>query len=221
MKKVFAAVLTIGTVVVATAAAHMGGWAVVSVESPPEYIVAGKPVELTFVVRQHAVTPRSDLTPAIEARSAGQRVKGMTWTRRDGSYGARITVPTTGEWQIMIQSGWGRSRGTLIPIEAIDSTSRAPAPLAQPERGRRLFAAKGCVTCHVHGDVAIEGELQSFGPELTGRRFPPDYLARFLADPSIKPPVNGRNQMPNPQLKQPEIAAIVAFINGERRVANR
>jgi len=121
----------------------------------------------------------------------------------------------------MIQSGWGRSRGTLIPIEAIDSTSRAPAPLAQPERGRRLFAAKGCVTCHVHGDVAIEGELQSFGPELTGRRFPPDYLARFLADPSIKPPVNGRNQMPNPQLKQPEIAAIVAFINGERRVANR
>jgi hypothetical protein len=60
------------------------------------------------------------------------------------------------------------------------------------------------------------------GPALTGRRYPADYLAKFLADPPIASPRQaGSLGMPNLQLKQPEIAALVAFINTEGRVSRR
>src|SRR5919109_2407306 len=138
MKKLYLAVLGAVATLSTIGAAHMGGWAVVSVDDVPDYLVAGKPVTLSFVVRQHAVTPRSDLSPAIEATSGSRTVRGITWaTKKPGGYGARITVPTTGEWQITINAGWGRSRGTLLPIVAIDSSVRAPAPIAGAERGRR------------------------------------------------------------------------------------
>src|SRR5919197_4337497 len=193
MKKLYLAVLGATATLSMMGAAYMGGWAVVSVDNVPDYIVAGKPVTLTFVVRQHAVTPRSDLSPTIEARSGSRTVQGMTWaTSTPGGYGARITVPTVGEWQITINSGWGHSRGILLPILAIDSTARPPAPMAAAERGRRLFAAKGCVTCHVRNDVDIAGELRDYGPNLSDRKFPADYLAKFLANPAMRPPLYGK-----------------------------
>jgi hypothetical protein len=67
--------------------------------------------------------------------------------------------------------------------------------------------------------VPITGELSDFGPNLTDRRFAPDYLARFLADPSIKPPTNDK-RMPNLGLREKDIAPLIAFINAEQ-VANR
>src|SRR6266545_1275141 len=171
------------------AAVRLGGWAVVTLENPPEYLVAGKPLDVDFSVRQHGFTLRSDLKPSIEARSGMRRVSGtVRGLQRPGGYRATITVPKTGEWQIAINSGWGRQDGKLLPLRAIESTASAPAPLEEPERGRLLFAAKGCVTCHVHGGVDITGELQGTGPDLTGRRFPAQYLVQFFADPSIKPP---------------------------------
>jgi cytochrome c2 len=86
------------------------------------------------------------------------------------------------------------------------------APLSEPERGRRMFAAKGCVSCHVHRSVGITGEAANFGPELTNRRFSASYLTRFLADPSIKPPTNGK-RMPDLGLREKDIEPLVAFLN--------
>ena len=84
-----------------------------------------------------------------------------------------------------------------------------------------LFAAKGCVTCHVHGGVDIKGQLANFGPNLTARRFPAQYLAQFLADPSIKPPASANGaRMPNLALKQADIASLIAFINDERKLTS-
>jgi cytochrome c2 len=40
-----------------------------------------------------------------------------------------------------------------------------------------------------------------------------EYLQRFLADPSM---VGSGNRMPNLNLKPPEIAALIAFINRQR-----
>lgn len=222
MKKLPLALLGSALVLSTIAAARMGGWAVVTVESSPDYIVAGKPAELTFTVRQHGVAPMSDLQPTIEAKAGSRSVKGMTWRlKQAGGYGARVTVPSAGEWQITINSGFGRSRGMLLPLPAIDSGSHAPSPIQNSERGRRLFAAKGCVTCHIHGGVDVVGDLKDFGPNLTDRRFPAEYLAAFLADPSIKPPTNANVRMPNLALKQLEIASLVAFINSERRLSTR
>ena len=44
--------------------------------------------------------------------------------------------------------------------------------------------------------------------DLTGKRFPNDYLKKFLADPTIKPA-----EMPNLNLNADEIEALAAFIN--------
>jgi mono/diheme cytochrome c family protein len=109
----------------------------------------------------------------------------------------------------------------LLPILAIDSTARAPAPIAAAERGRRLFAAKGCVTCHVRSDVDIAGELRDYGPNLSDRKFPADYLAKFLANPAMRPPIYGKGPMPNPQLRATEIASLIHYINSDKRIVAR
>ena len=91
---------------------------------------------------------------------------------------------------------------------------------SEAERGRRLFASQGCVSCHVHRDVDIKGQLSDFGPDLSEKKLPAAYLAKFLADPSIKPTTNGK-QMPNPQLEDKDIPSLIAFINSERRITAR
>jgi hypothetical protein len=59
------------------------------------------------------------------------------------------------------------------------------------------------------------------GPELTERPLAPDYVARFLADPSVSPSNRGRGDgaMPDLDLDQAEIAALVTFLGGERRAS--
>ena len=48
---------------------HAGGWAVITLDNVPDYAVAGKPIELTYTVRQHGHTLLDDLHGTIEARS--------------------------------------------------------------------------------------------------------------------------------------------------------
>lgn len=221
MKKVtlgaVGAVLALSTI----AAARMGGWAVVTVEKVSDYIVVGKPVVLTFWVRQHGTHPMGGLTPRIEARSGFRRIEGRAWALpTEGGYRTSITVPESGDWSVTIESGFGPSKAKLLPWRAHDSTKTLPA-LSEPERGRHLFAAKGCVTCHVHRSVDIEGQVQDAGPDLSDRRFNAEYLAKFLADPSIKPPTKDNNRMPNLALREQDIASLVAFINSERKLSSR
>src|SRR6185503_20036307 len=52
------------------AVARLGGWAVVTVENPPDVLVAGKATEMTFTVRQHGMSLMSDLRPSIDAVNA-------------------------------------------------------------------------------------------------------------------------------------------------------
>ena len=216
-------VLGVGSFVLAlatVAAVRFGGWAVVSVDTSPDYFVAGKPLVLDFVVRQHGSEPMGGLKPDISAKSGSTTINGRAWeTNSEGTYRASITVPRPGDWQITVESGFGPSKGRFS-LRAIDPAQKAPAAFNAAERGKLLFAAKGCVTCHVHRDVGFEPLLKG-PPELSDRRFATDYLAKFLADPSIKPAASNFGQMPNPHLKQPEIAALVAFINSERPVSSR
>ena len=212
------AVLAVATV----AATRIGGWAVVSLEDVPEYFVVGKPLVLNFQVRQHGHNELEGLKPEISARLGSSVMRGRAWeTPKAGTYRASLTVPQTGDWQITIESGFGPSKGTLLPLRAVDSTQKVAA-LNAADRGKQLFAAKGCVTCHVHRAVDVAGMLKDFGPELSDKRFPPEYLERFLANPSIKAPTPPKNaQMPNPQLRKPEIVSLIAFINSERRLSNK
>ena len=187
-----------------------GGWAVTTVEDLPDYGVARQPLSLTFTVRQHGVTKLSSLEPRIEARGTDATAAAVAVPGKEaGQYTARLVLPQAGEWTITIHSGFMASRVTLVPLQVIAAGAQAPTALSAADRGRRLFVAKGCATCHLHRDVSGSGVV-AVGPDLTSRRLAPEYLQRFLADPSM---IGSANQMPNLNLKQPEIAALIAFLN--------
>lgn len=202
-------------------AAYAGGWAVITLDDLPAQLPTGQPVDLAFTVRQHGMTPVTDLHPVVTARSGDRDTRAAALPAgKPGRYAARLTVPRDGDWRITIDSDFGDSRVTLLPIRASAATAsngngNGATHAAPPrERGRQLFVAKGCITCHVHGDIGDARSL-AVGPDLSERRFAADYLGMFLADPSIRPPT-GDNRMPDLDLSQAEINALVAFINAER-----
>ena len=239
--------LALGTVAVllfATVAwTSYGGWAVVKVAKIPDGWIVGKPLQLQWQVRQHGVRLAQGLHPTLEARSGSKVVHATAAPfAEDGEtgYRGRITFPESGDWQVTIHTGWGDLKTVLVPWRVIDSVtpvrgtveehlaSRGISRFSEVERGRRLFVSQGCVTCHVHRDVPIrtadvpnKGMLINFGPELSERRFPAEYLASFLKDPSIKPPTTPGKTMPNLALREKEILPLIAFLNAERRAAAR
>jgi mono/diheme cytochrome c family protein len=190
-------------------ALYAGGWAVITLNDLPDYSIAGRPLTLTFTVRQHGVTLLSNLQPSVKATApAGLSAKAIAVPGvNPGEYQAALTLPQAGEWTITIDSGFNSSAVTLPPLKVIEAGSPTPTAFSPMTRGLRLFAAKGCVGCHRHVEVNPERTTDAKF-DLTSRRFPPDYLAKFLADPSIK-----TAEMPNLHLKPAEIDALAAFIN--------
>ena len=200
-------------------AAVLGGWASVTLEDVPDYLVAGQPVTLNYTVRQHGEEPMPGLNGSIEATSGSLSATAKVTATKPGRYTATLTLPQPGEWTISINSGFGRQRVTLLPIRAIAAGAQAPV-LSDADRGQRLFVGKGCVTCHTHRSVKTEGG--NAGPDLSERHFAADYLAGFLADPPKALRARGSTKfMPNLELKAREIAALVAFINQEGSTAGR
>ena len=231
----------VGGLLLASTAAYSayGGWAVVKVNKVPDAWVVGKPLILSWEVRQHGIRrmgAEDNLIPTLEARSGSRVVSGTAAAySEEGWKGFRGTIvfPATGDWQVTINSGFGGARAVLVPWRVVDSvrTIRGTveehlATLGIPrfsevERGRRLFVSQGCVSCHVHRSVEITGQMSTFGPELTDRRLPADYLAKFLANPSIKPETPGKMRMPNLDLREKEITPLVAFLTAEQRAATK
>ena len=214
----------LGLMLVPVLAFRFGGWAVVTVDDLPEYLVAGKPVTLSFVVRQHGVTPLDGLKPRLTIRNGSDSTSVMAMHASGrGQYAATMTAPRAGEWSVRIESGFMNAERTLLPIRAIAVGGAPPRALADAERGHQLFIAKDCVTCHVRGADSPRGG--SPGPDLTGKRYPVDYVAKFLADPESSPlsrttQPNGL-RMPKLDLKEREIASLVAFLNSEAPVLGK
>jgi cytochrome c551/c552 len=192
-----------------------GGWAVVTVKEVPDQVVVGKPVTLTWVVRQHGVQKLSGLDGRVEA-SAGLLKSNVNAdarpTGREGEYTATLTLPTTGDWKVSVHSGFGSSKA-VVEMMAVDAKASA-AVIADADRGKRLFAAKGCVTCHV--DIKV-------GPSLEGKRYEASRLTAFLSNPTkgFWGNTGNTNTMPNLELQPKEISALVAYVNGERVVGAR
>ncbi|HEV8600952.1 MAG TPA: cytochrome c [Gemmatimonadales bacterium] len=199
-----------------------GGWATITLEDLPEYAVAGKPLILTFMVRQHGVTPLKGLQPAIEARAGRLQARAAaTAGKAAGQYVVSLVLPEPGDWTVTIQSGFGNSKLTLLPLRTVATAAATPVAFTEPERGRQLFVAKGCVGCHVRAEGKV-GDGAEIGPSLTGKHYAADYLTRFLANPAMADrPRSGTFVMPNLELKPTEIAALVAFLNQERRADQR
>lgn len=207
--------------IAAFAGRSAGGWAVVGVQDLPDYAVAGQPLTITYSVRQHGEELMPNLKGMVSATAGSATINVPAQpTAERGFYAATVNLPNAGNWSITIESGFGKSRIKQIPMHVVAAGTKTLPALAPEERGRRLFVAKGCVTCHTHSES--QSEIGDGAPELTGKKFAPSYLAEFLSNPKIKPSAQKNGwQMPNPQLKQNEIAALVAFINSDKSLAAR
>jgi len=197
--------LVVSGLVVPLVAASYGGWAVITLDRLPDNLVAGQPATFTFTVRQHGRTLLDELRGSVQARSGTTEVRAEAVAGKEaGQYLATVTVPEPGEWTVTINSGFNGASTTLIPMVAVGPGARnASASLTDAERGKRLFVAKGCYTCHLHRDVN-RGSIE-VGPELTGTSRTPDFIAKAIANPS--------NLMPNLKLQPAEISALTSFLS--------
>lgn len=219
-------IAALAAVTVPVVAFAFGGWVVITVDSLPEYAVAGKPTTVTYTVRQHGLSVLGGLRPYVVARNGSAVVEAKAGETSPSHYSATMTLPRDGAWTIDIRSGFMNSTMStpLMPLRVVGTDAPAPHPMPDALRGKHLFVAKGCVTCHVHPETP-EWESINVGPNLTGRRYVPEILSAFLDDPE-KSPLSKNTQpgsvrMPKLGLDPREITALVAFVNGGNAVANR
>ena len=219
--------LTAGALMTAAVSVRAGGWSVITVSELPEFVRAGEPFTLTYAVRQHGVSPVSDLRGRIEAKSDDKAVIVAAATpAAPGFYKATLTLPRAGRWTLNVSSGFvegmtGRGTGEIYrdgpPMNVMAVAATAPRPAAQTpaERGLHLYVAKGCVTCHAHA----RSDVQSYeiGPALTGVRRSAADLRTILTHG-----IAGRDQteyavrMPNLGLRPDETDALIAFLQPTR-----
>ena len=213
-------VLAAGAVLMAAAPATFGGWAVISVENVPTQLEVGQPTPLTFMILQHGREPLRGLKPTVTVTPEGAR-RGEKVTaeagRKAGQYVATITPAAAGMVRISIDANWRHeARTELLPIPVVARVAQAPSGPDEVAVGRRLFVAKGCVSCHAKLDDPAIRAFRSVpvGPELTGRTWPAEWLAAKLADPAqVRGGAQGDLTMPDLDLTPSEIAALVAFLN--------
>jgi cytochrome c2 len=89
------------------------------------------------------------------------------------------------------------------------------ASLSQVELGRRLFLAKGCITCHSNSKASGTTQYTTISmgaPDLSKFSASPEALRLRLQDPTQ---VKSDTMMPNLGLSGPEIEALIAFINSK------
>ncbi len=217
-------VLALAVLLIAATPTAFGGWAVVTLQDVPEYLEVGTPTTLSFKIRQHGQTLLDDRSPSVTLRKANSAFLSRLFGRdrvaavkgpEAGLYEATITPSDTGDVSVTIDTDLFRWKVELLPFRVV-AAGEAPSPMSSHERGRQLFAAKGCATCHAKHDAPefADWQIVPVGPDLTGRSFPADWLAQKLADPAQYggAPTNGA-VMPALTLDEREIAALVSFLN--------
>ena len=99
------------------------------------------------------------------------------------------------------------------PVSASADEASNPSPA---ETGQALFVTKGCVTCHINYRINAAYYVFSteIGPNLTSYTASAEYLRIWLNDPvAVKPDT----KMPDLDLNEAEIEALIAFLNGEAK----
>jgi hypothetical protein len=126
---------TLALALVATATATAGGWATVGIAPLPDGTEPGGTWSPAITVLQHGRTPLEGLAPVVRITGddgASHEFLAMP-TGKPGVYDASVVFPTSGEWRIAVESGFGDSGLTYGPV-SITSTSggegASPAPTA-------------------------------------------------------------------------------------------
>lgn len=220
--------IAVAAVALAAAAAipttpAMGGWVVTTIEDLPTHLEAGVPTTIEFTLRQHGESLMRGREPSVRIRSAdaGWLDRGTTFDAVEagpaapGRYRATIVAEEAGAVELRIDADFNRQRITLLPV-AVTAPGAAPAPAGHAERGRTLFVAKGCVTCHLvaDDDAVAERMVVQAGPALTGRRLATEYVTAKLDDPRMgQAALASQTQMPDLGLDAGEIEALAAWLS--------
>jgi cytochrome c553 len=193
----------------------------------PEYLEAGSPTRLVFDIRQHGRELMNDRSPTVTLKKAGsgllskkQRFAAARSTE-PGRYVATITPEEPGPVEIHIDADWHGSDVTLIPMPVVPR-GETLAALAMQDRGRQLFVAAGCVTCHAKTDDPQLGDRTAIpvGPVLTGRQFPTEWLVQKITDPASLGVGTGQERMmPQLGLSEREVVSIANYINYRQQAA--
>ncbi len=106
---------------------------------------------------------------------------------------------------------------TVSEVDAQSSSSfemPVDPSISQVELGRRLFLAKGCIGCHVNtkANQSDYWTVEIGAPNLSNFSASPEALRLRLKDPAL---VKSDTQMPNLNLSDAEIEALIAFINSK------
>jgi cytochrome c2 len=115
-----------------TVPALAGGWAVITLDTLPGDVEANQPIEIGFMVRQHGVTPMTDLEPMITAFLEGSKESVTVIATEEGEVGhyvATLILPKSGEWQ------WGISAFTVnqpMPPLTVLEASVVAEPVVAP-----------------------------------------------------------------------------------------
>ncbi len=116
--------------------------------------------------------------------------------------------------------GGARAGSAAKPAEKSKPAASAGGAAGNVDNGKQLFAAKGCIACHVA--PGVPGASGTIGPNLTGIGDPArrpqlagslpntdDNLKRWIKDPQG---VKSGTMMPNLNLSEAEVNDLVAFL---------
>jgi cytochrome c553 len=98
-----------------------------------------------------------------------------------------------------------------LALLATACAAAAQSPSSQVvERGEAAFKSNGCYGCHLIGKFGTP-----IGPDLShvGRKYPPEYLARWLRDPAQQRP---SAHMPALELTEADVQALAAYLGSLR-----
>jgi hypothetical protein len=132
-RMIYGIVLALAGVLVLAAPVFAGGWTVVTLDTLPREVRAGQTLHLGFMVRQHGVTPNSDVSPILTATKQGAATVRAE-ARQEGPEGhfmVDVAFPSAGTWEWKITpEPFGPT--TLAPLTVLAAaTSAQPAPAAQ------------------------------------------------------------------------------------------
>lgn len=120
-----------------TSLAQAGGWFVITLDSWPASAVAGQPLSIGFVLRQHGRTPAywDGLSLVAHNPATGKAMRVTPRTEGQvGHYAADITFPESGSWEWGIDFErrpwvrWAPLAVLAAPVVAIAKPVASPAP---------------------------------------------------------------------------------------------
>jgi mono/diheme cytochrome c family protein len=98
----------------------------------------------------------------------------------------------------------------LVLLVVACTAAAQPPSGSVTERGQAAFKNNGCYGCHLIGKFGTP-----IGPDLSqvGRKYSPEYLARWLRDPAQQRP---SAHMPALELTDADIKALAAYLGSLR-----